>query len=94
MVVILNNASFRPVKMHAQFQGCWHQKKLVRDPIVSQLSKCLNFVTFRAVILYRMQSFLSPRIDLNFRHLLSCDTIEPYAWLLLTVMKKSRIYNF
>ena len=32
MVVILNNASFQPVKMHAQFQGCWHQKELVRDP--------------------------------------------------------------
>ena len=43
--------------------------------IVSQLSKCLKFVTFRGVILYRIQSFLSPRTDLNFRHLLSCDTI-------------------
>ena len=45
--------------------------------IVSQLNKCLKFVTFRGVILYRIQSFLSPppRIDLNFRHLLSCDTI-------------------
>ena len=31
-------------------------------------------MTFRGVILYRIQSFLSPRIDLNFRHLLSCDT--------------------
>ena len=48
------------------------QKRLT---IVSQLSKCLKFVTFRGVILYRIQSFLSPRIDLNFRHLLSCDTI-------------------
>ena len=27
------------------------------------------------VILYRIQSFLSPQIDLNFRHLFSCDTI-------------------
>ena len=42
---------------------------------MSQLSKCLKFVTFRGVILYRMQSFLSLRIDLNFRHLLSCDII-------------------
>ena len=28
------------------------------------------------VILYRVQSFLSPRTDLNFRHLSSCDTIK------------------
>ena len=45
------------------------------ETIVSQLRKCLKFVTFRGVILYRIQSFFSPRIDLN-RHLLSCDTIE------------------
>ena len=28
------------------------------------------------VILCRVQSFLSLRIDLNFRHLSSCDTID------------------
>ena len=43
--------------------------------IVSQLSKCLKFVTFRGVTLYRIQLFLSPQIDSNFSHLLSCDTI-------------------
>ena len=43
--------------------------------VVSQLSKCLKFMAFRGVILYGIQSFLSPRIYLNFRHLFSCDTI-------------------
>ena len=33
-------------------------------------------MAFRRVILYRVQSFLSPRKDLNFGHLPSCDTIE------------------
>ena len=28
MVVILNNSSFQFSKGHAQFQGCWHKKKL------------------------------------------------------------------
>ena len=28
MVVILNNSSFQFSKMHAQFQECWHKKKL------------------------------------------------------------------
>ena len=28
MVVILNNSSFQFSKVHAQFQGCWHKKKL------------------------------------------------------------------
>ena len=42
---------------------------------MSQLDKCLKFMAFQGVILYSVQSFLSPRIDLNFRHLFSCDTI-------------------
>ena len=28
MGVILNNSSFQFSKVHAQFQGCWHKKKL------------------------------------------------------------------
>ena len=28
MVVILNNSSFQFGKVHAQFQECWHKKKL------------------------------------------------------------------
>ena len=28
MVVILNNSSFQFSKVHAQFQECWHKKKL------------------------------------------------------------------
>ena len=28
MVIILNNSSFQFSKVHAQFQGCWHKKKL------------------------------------------------------------------
>ena len=28
MVVILNNSSFQFNKVHVQFQGCWHKKKL------------------------------------------------------------------
>ena len=28
MVVILTNSSFQFSKVHAQFQGCWHKKKL------------------------------------------------------------------
>ena len=34
-------------------------------------------MAFREVILYRVQSFLSPppRIDINFRHSSSCDTV-------------------
>ena len=42
---------------------------------VSQLGKCLTFTAFRGVILYSVQSFLSPRTDSNFRHLFSCDTV-------------------
>ena len=41
---------------------------------VPQLDKCLKFMALPKVILYRVQSFLSPRTDLNFRHLFSCDT--------------------
>ena len=33
-------------------------------------------MAFRRVILYRLQSILSPLIDLNFRHLSSCDTVD------------------
>ena len=44
-------------------------------PITSQLNKCQNFMAFWGVILYRIQSFLFPRTDLNFGHLLSCDTV-------------------
>ena len=33
-------------------------------------------MAFRGVILSRVQSFLSPRTDSNFRHLSSCDTLE------------------
>ena len=41
-----------------------------------QLDKCLKFMAFQGVILNRVQSFLShPQIELNFRHLSSCDTI-------------------
>ena len=43
--------------------------------IVSQLDQCSKFTAFRGIILHREQSFLSPRTDLNFRHLSSCDTI-------------------
>ena len=48
--------------------------------IVPQLDKCLKFMAFRGgggggVILYRVGSFSSPRIDLNFRHLSSCYTM-------------------
>ena len=42
---------------------------------MSQLDKSLNFTAFRGVILYSVQSFLSPLIDLDFRHLSSSDTI-------------------
>ena len=58
-----------------QYQKMTHIIKQVR-PIVSQLDKCLKFTAFREVILYSLQSFLSPQIDLNFRHLSSCDTIN------------------
>ena len=43
--------------------------------IVSQLSKCLKFVTFRGLFCIEYSHSYPPRIDLNFRHLLSCDTI-------------------
>ena len=52
------------------------QKVQKMELIVPQLSKCLNFYGISGVILYGAQSFLSPRIDFNFRHLSSCDTIE------------------
>ena len=45
-------------------------------PIVPQLDKSLKFMAFQGVILYRVQSFLSPQMDLKFRHLSSCDTID------------------
>ena len=37
--------------------------------IVSQLDKCLKFTSFLGLLLYSVESLLSPRIDLNFRHL-------------------------
>ena len=46
-----------------------------KTAIVPQLNKCLKFIAFWGVTLYRIQSFLSPRKDMNFRHLSSCDTI-------------------
>ena len=53
--------------------------------IVPQLDKYLKFMAFRGVILRRVQSFLSPRIDLNFRHLSSCVTIVPIKLLTYTL---------
>ena len=44
--------------------------------ITTQLDKCLKFMAFQGVIFYREQSFLSPRIDLKFRPLFSCDTLN------------------
>ena len=32
------------------------------------------------VIFYRIHSFSSPRTDLNFRHLSSCDTMEDFLY--------------
>ena len=49
-------------------------RTLLEIPIVPQLDKCLKFMAFQGDILYREQSFLSPRIDLN---LSSCDTTGP-----------------
>ena len=40
-----------------------------------KLDKCLKSIAFRRAILYRVQSFLSLRIELNFRHLSSYGTI-------------------
>ena len=37
------------------------------------------------IILYGIQSFLSSRIDLKFRHLFSCDTIDTIALILNSV---------
>ena len=56
---------------------------LLAASIVPQLDKCLKFMAFREVILHRVQSILSPpRIDLNFRHLSSCDTIvKSKVWI-------------
>ena len=44
--------------------------------IVPQLDKCLKFMTFRGIVLHRAQSFLSLRIEVNFKYLFSCDTID------------------
>ena len=41
---------------------------VIAATVVPQLGKCLRFMAFQGVILYRIQSFLSPRTDLNFRH--------------------------
>ena len=42
--------------------------------IVRQLNKCLNFMAFRGLFCIEYSHFF-PGIDLNFRHLSSCDTI-------------------
>ena len=39
------------------------------------------------VILYRIRSFLSPRTDLNFRHLSSCDTIGLSKWSIVSALR-------
>ena len=43
--------------------------------VVRQLDECLKFMAVQGVVLHGIQSFLSPRICLYFRHLSSCDTI-------------------
>ena len=47
--------------------------------IMPQLDKCLKFMAVRGVgglFCVEYSHFLSLRIDLNFRHLSSCDTID------------------
>ena len=46
-------------------------------------------MAFRGVILYRVHLFLSPRTDLNFRHLSSCDTMTTA----ISEQKKLRTYS-
>ena len=57
----------------------YYQKPIT---IVPQLDKCLKFMAFRGVILYRVQLFLCPQKDLNFGHLSSCDTIKALILLM------------
>ena len=58
---------------------------------MSQLNKCLKFMAFRGVILYRIQSFVSLRMGLDFRHLSSCDTIV-FAICLHYLSKADKVY--
>ena len=48
-------------------------------------------MAFQGVILCRVQSFLSPRMDLNFRHLSSCDTI---VYISCKYVKFEKIFHF
>ena len=60
MVVSLNNSSFQFSKVHAQFQGCWHEKKL--EPlcmaIINSNEKKIIYNSLAMISISKMKNFV------------------------------------
>ena len=58
MVVILNNSSFQFSKVHAQFQGCWHKKRLefLCMAIINSSEKKILFITLAMISVSKMKN--------------------------------------
>ena len=67
MVVILNNSSFQFSKVHAQFQGCWHEKKL--EPlcmaIINSYEKKILFIILAMISISKMKNSVYNLIGLE-----------------------------
>ena len=67
MVVILNNSSFQFSKVHAQFQGCWHKKKL--EPlcmaIINSNEKNILFIILAMISISKMKNSVYNLIGLE-----------------------------
>ena len=67
MVVILNNSSFQFSKVHAQFQGCWHKKKL--EPLCMAINnsneKNILFIILAMISISKMKNSVYNLIGLE-----------------------------
>ena len=67
MVVILNKSSFQFSKVHAQFQGCWHKKKI--EPlcmaIINSNEKEVLFIILAMISVSKMKNSVYNLIGLE-----------------------------
>ena len=67
MVVILNNSSFQFSKVHAQSQGCWHEKNL--EPlcmaIINSNEKEILFIILAMISVSKMKKSVHNLIGLE-----------------------------
>ena len=67
MVVILNNSAFQFSKVHAQFQGCWHKKKLepICMAIINSNEKKILFMILAMISVSKMKNSVYNLIGLE-----------------------------